>query len=370
MVDPERDLKAMGRTPAFAEGPTAVSFDGTDPTPRRPGRSRRLAAVLLALPALIQPVARLLARSDWRFDLLTHFQVPALVASAVGVLALWRLGRFRGAALAFAGFALFQGADLLRYHGPNPVAPSGDRPGLRVLSANVLANNRDHAALLELIERERPDVVALVEFDTAWMAAVRPLHAAYRHRIERPDGTRGLALYSRFPLRDDPTPILFHPLDLPDPALAATLDLPSGPLNLWVLHPSNPLSGWGRDRGRDEAMALAVAIARRPGPTLVVGDMNRTDGSPILDDFLRESGLRDTRYGFGRQPSWPAWSPYRIAIDHGFVGPEWAVVDRRLGPSIGSDHLPLLLDLAPSARSATTRATQASSPMESGPVAD
>jgi endonuclease/exonuclease/phosphatase (EEP) superfamily protein YafD len=34
-----------------------------------------------------------------------------------------------------------------------------------------------------------------------------------------------------------------------------------------------------------------------------------------------------------------------IPLDHCLVSPELAVVDRRRGPHVGSDHLPLLIEI-------------------------
>jgi endonuclease/exonuclease/phosphatase (EEP) superfamily protein YafD len=104
-------------------------------------------------------------------------------------------------------------------------------------------------------------------------------------------------------------------------------------------------------RALPELPALAAPIGRTPGSRIVIGDMNTTDGSPLFSDFVLATGLRDSRLGFGRQPSWPTFSPYRIALEHAFVSDDLAVVARRLGPSIGSDHLPLIIDLAPAAGS-------------------
>jgi hypothetical protein len=44
---------------------------------------------------------------------------------------------------------------------------------------------------------------------------------------------------------------------------------------------------------------------------------------------------------------WPTWAPsfLRVPIDHIFVSSSWRVIDRRLGPMVGSDHLPVLVDL-------------------------
>lgn len=342
---------------------------------RPPARGRRGLALALAasLPALVHPAARLMARSDWRADLLTHFQVPALAASIVGAVAMGTLGRNRWASATLAALAVSQAMAVLKYDlSGNPALPApGNPPRLRVLMANVLATNPDHGAVLDLVRRERPDVIALVEFSAPWRRAMGPLRDSYPHRVEFPAGTRGIALYSSLPILEEPGPRVVRPGGDGNPALVATLEFDGEPMHLWILHPPSPLGGDGRARGRAEFLGLARLIAGRPGPTLVVGDMNRTDGSPSFDDFLRVSRLRDSRLGFGRQPSWPVGSPYRIPIDHAFVSPELAVVGRRLGPPIGSDHLPMLVELAPAgagrARARTTSATQRSASASSSP---
>jgi endonuclease/exonuclease/phosphatase (EEP) superfamily protein YafD len=279
------------------------------------------------------------------------------------------LGRNRWAAATLAALAACQAAEVLRYEFGSPAAPApGTSARLKVLSANVLASNRDHDALLGLVSRERPDVVALVEFNHQWQQEAGQLRRSYPYAIELPNGTRGIALYSSLPILDEPAPSVVRPLGDGNPALAVTLEFEGEPMHLWILHPPSPIGGDGQARGRAEFLGLAEQIARRPGRTLVVGDMNRTDGSPTFADFLGRAGLRDTRLGFGHQPSWPVGSPYRIPIDHAFVGPGLAVVDRRLGPGIGSDHRPLLVELAPalleSARetSATQRSASSGSP--------
>ena len=330
--------------------------DGMEARPAAVARWRRGLAPALGVAALVQPLAALTARWDWRADLLVHFQAPALAVTLAAAVALAR--RQRWAAAALGVLAVAQVVPLVRYWGTNPIPPDPGAPArLRILVANVLVKNRDHAALIRLIRREAPDVVGLVELSDEWLAALAPLRREYPHGLAAPDGPRGLALWFRRPPRSVDGPERLVPQGWP--CLHAVVELAGRPTHLWLVHPSSPLRRRGRFRGFPELEALARRVARTGGSRIVVGDLNTTAASPHFADFLAGTGLRDSRLGFGEQPSWPTWSPYRIAIDHALLSGDLAVAGRRLGPRVGSDHFPLLLEVAPAAaRAATKSATQ------------
>ena len=83
------------------------------------------------------------------------------------------------------------------------------------------------------------------------------------------------------------------------------------------------------------------------GPKLLIGDLNISMWSHLYDDFETATGMTNTRRGFGAIPTWPQQLPFgRIPIDHCLVSTHFAVVDTRRGPAIGSDHLPLIVDLS------------------------
>ncbi len=318
---------------------------------------RVLPATLLVAAALGQPMAACLARWDWRADLLTHFPAPALVVTllAAAVLATRRQTVLASGLILLA---LVQTVPLIRYEGSNPV-PSGSAR-LRILTVNVLETNGKHDAVARLIERERPDVVGLIEVTTEWLdglerAGVRKEYP-YRRELPNPGGI-GMALWFRHEPRQIVT-ISVGPGG--NPALRGTFDFAGREHQLWLVHPPNPLQAAGRYRCNRELAALARQIRDAGGSQVVIGDLNRTDGSPYFHDFLRTTGLRDSRLGFGTQPTWPSWSPYRIAIDHAFLSADLAVANRRTGPDIGSDHLPVLLDVSTASRDATNSSTQPS----------
>ena len=92
---------------------------------------------------------------------------------------------------------------------------------------------------------------------------------------------------------------------------------------------------------------LAAQIRQQAGAVLVMGDFNATPFSPIFAEFLKATHLKNSLDGFGWQPSWPSLISFLgIPIDHVFVSSELIVKQRFIGPSISSDHLPVIAKLA------------------------
>lgn len=318
-----------------------------------PGRVLACLPIVLGLVALVHPVAGLGARWDWRLDLISHFQEPALAASLIAAAALAR--RHRRAAIAMLVLAIFQVEPVVRNSFPDgvrPADPSG--PRLRILLSNVLVDNDGYGPLADLIRRTRPDVVGLVEVSDAWVAGLSDVARDYPYRLDVPDGPRGLSLWFKAPAAIDPPAV-----PTPDgwPYLHATFEFGGKVRHLWLLHPASPLRRMGDHPGFPELGALADRIAEAGGSTIVIGDLNTTDGSPYFRDLLAKTALRDGRRGFGRQPGWPVGWPYQIAIDHALVSADWAVLNRARGPAIGSDHRPFWIDVAPSAANAPRAAS-------------
>jgi endonuclease/exonuclease/phosphatase (EEP) superfamily protein YafD len=91
---------------------------------------------------------------------------------------------------------------------------------------------------------------------------------------------------------------------------------------------------------------LASLAGQSKGMMILIGDLNVTPWSPDYARLIRDSGLRDARRGHGILPTWPTFFPLMmIPLDHCLISPTLAVSDIRLGPNIGSDHLPLIVDL-------------------------
>ena len=222
-----------------------------------------------------------------------------------------------------------------------PRRPTGPAQ-VRVLVANVLTSNPQHDLLLGLIEREQPDVIALVEVDDHWLAALRPLDATYPYRVvETRDDNFGVALFSRRPLIAQ---TIVHPGAFALPVIDVRLG-GDCPLRLVVAHPPPPISGVYAEVRNAMLVELASRVAGDPRAVLV-GDLNCTPWAAPFRRLLRDGRLRDSRFGIGQQASWPtAFGAFGIPIDHVLIGDALSVSGRALGEAIGSDHRPIVVGL-------------------------
>ena len=322
----------------------------------------------LALASLVHPMATWLALFDWLADLIAHFREPALFVSLAAAALMSRIRRPIAIGLGLLVAWQAQGGLSLCWW-PNPVRPDSEvyREAPTSWWRTFLCRNEEPEALIRLIRQEQPDVIGLIEVSNRWITSLEPIRAEFAYRYEYPfdDDGRGLALW----FRQAPISVEFVASLTPGgiPAVHAVIDFAGKPRELWLIHFLSPFERPAEVPLGSEFAGLASRIGRVGGSTIVVGDFNSTDGSLHFGRFLAVSKLRDSRIGFGRQASWPTWSPYRIGIDHGFVSADLAVKARRLGPRIGSDHFPMLLELAP----AVTRETKGSSqPSQSSMLID
>ena len=298
---------------------------------------------LLALPVIATTVLGFLGRYSWSFELFSHFRVQYL-----GYLLLWSVLLFLVGAKRLSGIVgLFVVANLavvLPQFALSPVARAGNHGSTRVLLSNVNKWNRGHGRVLELIDQTDPDIIVLEELDEAWMKALTPLAETYPHSVSvlRPN-PYGIGLWSREPLTSGET---LYFVDERVPSVAARIDLGGKELLVVGVHPPAPRRRYLAERRNRELAELARLVRSHDGHVIVAGDLNNTLWSHSFSRFLQSSGLSDSSRGHGFQWSWPVgfW-PLAIPIDHCLVSENVDVVGRFIGPDVGSDHYPLVVDV-------------------------
>jgi endonuclease/exonuclease/phosphatase (EEP) superfamily protein YafD len=308
-------------------------------SPLRRFLSRRLPLVAgLLVGAACLPF---LGRWLWWCELASHFRVQfAVAATLVTTLALM-LRLWRTVLTAAAVLTLQLAFIIPLYLG----GPGGAPPAefVRVVSLNLFSGNRDIAAVRQFLEECHPDVVVLEEFTPRWAAELGVLLEDYPHRIlEARQGNFGIALLSRYPIVSQRPEWSLREI----PTVVARLALPGGEATVVGVHTFPPIGPSGSQRRNLLLGELGALTAATEGPVLLLGDLNCTSWSPHFQTLLREGRLSDSRRGFGVQPTWPAQRWWlRIPIDHCLVSRECSVYRHRVGPDLGSDHLPIVVDL-------------------------
>ncbi len=227
---------------------------------------------------------------------------------------------------------------------------AGGPASVRVVFSNVAVDNLDGTLPQVLLDAHQPDILAFAEVDERWQ---RILEVAFPDHPHRHFATRannfGLGLVSRLPLED----VQVRGMDGDDayPALLAAVRVGGEKVNLLVAHPHPPLNGYTSAMRDRQIASLATLRNSRPGPFVLLADLNTTPWSTPFQDLISATGLRDSRPGHGHQATWPApLAAVGIPLDHVLVSPEWSVQSRRTGPPVGSDHLPVFASLALSQR--------------------
>lgn len=273
----------------------------------------------------------------WVFEIASHFPVYyALLAGIVTLLAIafrrWRLARAAAAVL-----VVNLGVVLPLYWGRSPI--KGDAQRVRLVSANVYTPNRQRDRFIERVREVDADVVLCMEVNDAWMKSLSVLKVEYPVIVSRPRRDNfGIAFFSRLPA-DRAEIVNLGPAEVP----SVVAELRRGERRFTVIgtHPLPPTSRKYARLRNEQLQAVADYAAGVAGPVVVIGDLNVTPWSPYFRDLVKDSGLHDSTRGFGVQPTWAG-----VPIDHALCSGDVAVLGRRIGPPIGSDHRPLVVDVA------------------------
>lgn len=221
-------------------------------------------------------------------------------------------------------------------------------PHIKVMACNVLMTNRETQKLIDLILMERPHLLVLLETDTWWQAQMAPVEPLFPYRVPVPqDNLYGMHLYSRLPLRETEVRFL---VDEEIPSIHTCMQVSDELIvRLHFVHPTPPSPTENEESTeRDvELLMVAKSLAEESGPAIVAGDLNDVGWSPTTRLFRKISGLLDPRVGRGMYSSFHAHHWFaRWPLDHFFHSDHFQVVRIERLPSMGSDHFPVLLELA------------------------
>lgn len=290
-----------------------------------------------------------LGRWHWALDLCSHFYVQFTAIVFVGTIAWLGSASKRFLVLAITAWLMLLPSIAWLYVGTSKQRGSGG-PTVRVVSCNVLTSNSNKSAVLRFLVESKAEIALLMEVNQEWSRAIRALDQDFPHQLHQPrEDNFGIVLLSKRPWRSVEE---IHLDDAGIPSLEAMFDIEGMQLRFIGTHPLPPIgSEYSTQRNLHFANLAKHVNENGTLPTIVIGDLNCTSWSSHFRTLLRASQLRDSREGFGVQRSWPTsmklsiLGAMRIPIDHALVSRDLNVVERRVGPYIGSDHYPIVVDI-------------------------
>lgn len=234
--------------------------------------------------------------------------------------------------------------------------PRQGSPLLRVITYNAGEGGTQPDEFVKLIDRERADVFVVDEWPSAGSRLLPELGEGWyvaEHRTT--------AVFSRFPIKST------RRLGAERlrkfwraPALRCELDTPFGTVYVVGVHLETPREGLealrasvrrGRtqmeqttaDRRLESELASQLA-AEVNGPVVIAGDFNMPMESAIYRQYWSswQNAFGTAGLGYGHTKFTRFFG---ARIDHVLASRDWKVLSARVGPNLGGDHRPLLVEL-------------------------
>ncbi|MFZ0267416.1 endonuclease/exonuclease/phosphatase family protein [Caulobacter sp.] len=286
-----------------------------------------------------------------RLDTLTHLAPIWLTCGALALILAMTFSR-DGERRAIVGLALVAVIAIGALMAPELLTvlrqtrePAGAST-VKLVQFNLWVENREPGATLDWIIAQKADLVIVEEGGGRASLVIRRLREVYPNYITCAGRRRcDTWIFSRSPITQGRG---FYQDRHPLAAAWATVRDPSGDFTVAGAH-----YGWPVPAGLQRAQSRILVDVLKPfahDSLIVAGDFNSTPWSWTLRRQDKALGLKRRTRALA---SWPTGGFSRIAtapfpllpIDHVYAGKAWKTVKVERGPSLGSDHRPIVVTL-------------------------
>jgi endonuclease/exonuclease/phosphatase (EEP) superfamily protein YafD len=147
------------------------------------------------------------------------------------------------------------------------------------------------------------------------------------------------------------TEVIHLPQDSDRPLLKATVNVGNKTVHLLCFHAIRPQNAGSVAYQRTEFAALAhwsqQMEQQNKRNLIIIGDFNSTPWASPFRDLMQHSTLVNSIADYGWQPTWHSALPrfLQLPIDHCLHSHSITTFYREIGPDVGSDHVPLRLEV-------------------------
>jgi len=225
---------------------------------------------------------------------------------------------------------------------------------LRILHANLDHDNQDTTQAIEYIKSQKLDLVLLQEVTAKWLNAIQSNLSQYQIikslPLENSQGwTMLLPVKPSQPFEVVATQIIKLPAYSNRPLLEIIIRWKNKEVAILSFSVARPNQSNFQAVEFNEAAQWSQRQQKENNrEVIIIGDFNSTPWSSRFRKFQQDSNLRNSQRGFGLQPTWNTSLPpmLMIAIDHCLHSQSITTINRNIGSNIGSDHLPLVVELS------------------------
>jgi len=214
---------------------------------------------------------------------------------------------------------------------------------LKLLHFNLRFDNPFKDEILAMFRRNDPDILALVEVSRQWMPKLETLKTNWPYVFHCPEWNviGGSMVFSKYPLNHENDQChSYAALGLTSVQLDETHAYEIGVVHMrWPWPASGP----------EQLIALEPRLRSVGKDAIIIGDFNAATWSYAVQHFADLAGMH-VATGFGGTwmyrllPPWLA-PMLGLPIDNVMAKGSVRIVEAKTLPSIGSDHLPLVVDV-------------------------
>jgi len=300
----------------------------------------RLLILILTLTAMCSLLGYLGAY-HWMLDMLSHFKLQYLIILTTGTILLYFLKK--NSAIIYIIFIVITAMEVLPvYYGGNKLDTLST--SVKIVCINLLSSNDDSEKVIQFIDAKLPDIVVLQEYTNRWQNQLEPKLSEYQCRLTVPrDDNFGIAVFSKIHLSGlEQKQIGNAGL----PSVTGNFKVDNTDITLIASHPLPPVGSHFFDQRNLQLEQLGRLVAGAKNEVVLVGDLNISSFSTHFKQLISNSGLSDSRKGFGLLTTWPTWFGLaQTTLDHCLISNDIGVKAREVGDNIGSDHLPILVEI-------------------------
>lgn len=226
---------------------------------------------------------------------------------------------------------------------------------IRIIHATLENKKPDVTKAIEYLNKQETDILFLLEVTPQSLIQLNKGLTNYRLIGAFPRyNSHGIAWFLPQQQTKPIEPKTFAVINLPEdnhrPLLEARISYDGREITLLCFHVISPRNAKTVAYQEVEFDALAKwsqEIQNSKQDLIVIGDFNSTPWYGPFRELVSESGLINSQRGFGIQTTWHSVLPptLRIPIDHCLHSKSLTTIKRFIGKDIGSDHLPLFVEL-------------------------